>query len=246
MGAAIAQTLAVAGCAVTLTDISTSQLDEARRLIEEGRFGLRRAQTRGKLTETAAATARSRLSLTAHLEDAVEGSAVVIEAIPEVLVVKLRLFRELGKLTGPDVILASNTSGFPVVALAEVAQREERTIGWHWASPAQIRPLAELVRTDQTSDEAIEAIVALASRCGKNPIVITENPQQWGFVANRILMAAIREANQIASEGLATVSQIDQLVCDAYGWPAGPLSVLAGASEGWGDGREGSVHNLGR
>lgn len=244
MGAAIGQTLATAGLTVRLADVSAAQLEEARRIVVEGRFGWNRATERGKISVEDAGAAQDRLSFTTHMEYALEGSDIVIETIPEILAAKLCLFRQLGELTRPEVTLVSNTSGFPVVALAEVAERQERTIGWHWASPAQIRPFAEVVRTDQTAAEVVELVVDLAVRCGKNPVVITENPQEWGFVANRILMAAVHEAQRVADEGLASREEIDQLVCDAYGWPAGPFRVLSGASDGWGDERRGSVGYL--
>jgi 3-hydroxybutyryl-CoA dehydrogenase len=244
MGAAIAQTLATAGVSVALTDLSAAQLDQARQVMVGGRFGWKRATERNKITAAAAESARARLSFTTELEEALTGAVLVVEAIPEILATKLHLFRHLGDLTGPEVVLASNTSGFPIVALAEAARRHERTLGWHWASPGQVQPFAEIARTDETSDEAVNMVVALARRCGKNPVVIVENPSKWGFVANRILMAAVREAQDVASEGLATREQIDQLVCDAYGWPVGPFRVLVGASEGWGDERQGSVGSL--
>jgi 3-hydroxybutyryl-CoA dehydrogenase len=244
MGAAIAQTLATAGVSVRLTDLSATQLEEARRIVVEGRFGWKRATERGKISAEDAGAAQGRLSFTGDMEEALEGSDMVIEAIPEIFAAKLRLFRRLGELAGPEVTLVSNTSGFPIVALAEVAGRPERTIGWHWASPAQIRPFAEVVRTDQTMVEVVQLVVDLAIRCGKHPVVINENAQVWGFVANRILMAAVHEAQRVADEGLATREEIDQLVCDAYGWPAGPFRVLSGASDGWGDQRQGSVEHL--
>jgi 3-hydroxybutyryl-CoA dehydrogenase len=244
MGAAIGQTLATAGVEVRLMDRSSQQLSEAKRVVVDGRFGWRRAVERKKLTSQQASDAQARMSFTTEMERALEGASMVIEAIPEDLAKKLQLFRQLGRWTQPEAILASNTSGFPIVALAEVAERPERTVGWHWASPAQIRPFAEIIRTSGTESAAIESVKELAKRCGKNPIVITENPQAWGFVANRILMAAIHEARQIANEGLATPEEIDRLVCDAYAWPVGPFGVLSGASEGWGDSRQGSVHEL--
>ena len=241
MGAGIAQSLATAGVNVQLVDVSSAQLDEARRVVVEGRYGWERAVARNKISADDAAGARDRLLFTTDLAEAVDGASMVLEAVPEVLSTKLRLFRQLGSSTHPDVVLASNTSGFPIVALAEVADRPQRVIGWHWASPAQIRPFAEIVRTDQTATDTVDAVVELATRCGKNPVVVTENPLVWGFVANRIFVAAVHEAHRVVEEGLATREQVDQLVRDAYGWPAGPFGVVAGATEGWGDERKGAV-----
>ncbi len=163
MGAGIAQSLATAGVNVRLVDVSSAQLEEARRVVVEGRFGWQRAVARNKISAEDAAGARDRLVFTTDLAEAVDGASMVLEAVPEVLSTKLRLFRQLGSSTQPDVVLASNTSGFPIVALAEVADRPQRVIGWHWASPAQIRPFAEIVRTDQTATETVDSVVELSA-----------------------------------------------------------------------------------
>jgi 3-hydroxyacyl-CoA dehydrogenase len=104
--------------------------------------------------------------------------------------------------------------------------------------------LAEIVRTDQTSDAVVDVVAALASRCGKRPVVVRENPRAWGYVANRVLRAAVREAELVVAEGVAPAESVDTIMVDAFGWPVGPLSVLAGAADGWGDRRGGSVAGI--
>jgi len=243
MGTAIAQVLATAGASVTCCDRSARQLETAARLVDHGRYGWERAVERSKLTPAEAEAARARLRFDATL-DAVTTADLVIEAIPEDLAAKMRLFADLS-LRAPDgAILASNTSGLPILALAEASGRSDHVIGWHWSSPAQVMALAEIVTTDETAPEVVATICELARACGKNPIVITENPQAWGFVVNRVLRAAIREARLIEQEGVASGTDIDQLMVDALGWPTGPLSVLVGAGEGWGDERSSSVPSL--
>ncbi|MCU1454126.1 MAG: putative 3-hydroxybutyryl-CoA dehydrogenase (Beta-hydroxybutyryl-CoA dehydrogenase) [Acidimicrobiales bacterium] len=243
MGSAIAQVLATAGCHVVCCDRSTDQLAAAARLVVHGRYGWERAVERAKLSAADATAARLRLTFADDLA-AVASADVVVEAIPEDLAAKMALFAEVGGRAADAVVLASNTSGLPVVALAAAAGRPSRLLGWHWSSPAQVMSLAEIVRTELTDDDAIATVTELAVRCGKHPVLVRENPQAWGFVANRVLRAAIREARLVEAEGVASAADIDAIMVGAFGWPVGPLSVLEGASEGWGDDRGGSVSTL--
>ena len=89
----------------------------------------------------------------------------------------------------------------PMCTLAAVTDRPEKVIGWHWASPAPVLKLAEIVVTPHTSDETVAAVRDAATRCGKNPIVVKDNPMQWGFVANRVYFAMVREAQRVVDEG---------------------------------------------
>jgi 3-hydroxybutyryl-CoA dehydrogenase/3-hydroxyacyl-CoA dehydrogenase len=244
MGAAIAQTLATAGFTVVCVDRSAEQLAAAQQAAESGRYGLARAVERGKLTSNDAAAARERLTFTDDLVAAVADARLVIEAIPEELELKLDLFAQLGPITGHHTVLASNTSGLPVAALGAAARCPERVLAWHWASPAQVRPFAEIAVTKRTAPWARELVVRFAERCGKRPVTLVENAREWGFVANRVFFAALREAERVRDEGLADEAAIDRLLCDAYAWPVGPFAVMRGASEGWGDGRAGTVGQL--
>ena len=116
---------------------------------------------------------------------------LVIEAVPERIDVKIEVFRDLDAIAPEATILASNTSGLPITALAAATDRPDRVIGWHWASPAPVMRLAEIVVTPQTSEETIDAVTEAARRCGKNPIVVKDNPMAWGFVANRVYFAMV-------------------------------------------------------
>jgi 3-hydroxybutyryl-CoA dehydrogenase/3-hydroxyacyl-CoA dehydrogenase len=224
--------MAIAGHHVTCHDLSAEVLVSAREHLDTGRFGVRTAVDRGLLTDAEAEAALGRIDLTAEA-DALDDCAIIIEAIPERLDVKIGAFRELDRRCGPDTVLASNSSGFPIAALAAATDRPDRVVGWHWASPAPVMRFAEIVRSRSTSDETIELVVELARRAGKNPVVVRDNPMAWGYVANRIYFAMIREANKVAEEGVATREEIDQLMTDCYRWPAGPFGMTRGASSGW-------------
>jgi 3-hydroxybutyryl-CoA dehydrogenase len=233
MGSGMAQALAVAGVEVRCQDLATDQLEKAATAVRTGRYGVERAVELGKATADEASAALARLSFTTDLAEAVDGADLVLEAIPEKLPLKLQLFLELDRLAPDDAVLATNSSGYPVSAMAAVTGRPDRVIGWHWASPPVAMKLAEIVTHPGTSDETVELVVGLAAACGKHPVVVKENPMVWGYVANRVFSAAVREASQIVAEGLATREQVDRLVTDAYRWPAGVFGIATGAAEGW-------------
>jgi 3-hydroxybutyryl-CoA dehydrogenase len=232
MGGGIAQVCALAGDDVTCYDIAPAALDEARAHVTTGRFGLDGAVARGKATREAVDAALARITFTASLEAAATAD-LVIEAVPERLELKVRVFRELDGLSPPHTILASNTSGLPIAALAAATDRPDRVIGWHWASPAPVMKLAEIVVTPETSETTIATVTAAATRCGKHPIVVKDNPMQWGFVANRVYFAMVREAQRVVDEGIATRAEVDQLMTDCFRWPSGPFGMVAGAGSGW-------------
>ena len=72
-----------------------------------------------------------------------------------------------------------------------------------------------------------------AARCGKNPVVVRDFPTQWGFVANRIYFAMLREAQRVVDEGIATPEQVNTLMVDCFNWPVGPFAMVKGATQGW-------------
>lgn len=234
MGSGIAQTLAVAGCTVWCSDLDELQLERASRSVVDGRYGLSRAVERGYLEAADAEGAQARLHFVSDTKAALAEADLVIEAVPEDMAVKQRLFEVCDQNAPAGAILATNTSGLSVAAIAGFTGRPERCIGWHWASPAQIMTLAEIVVTEATDREVVDAVVDLASRCGKNPVVVKDNPETWGHVGNRIYAAAIAEAAKVVDEGLTDQGGVDRIMMDAFGWPAGPFGMVTGAKEGWG------------
>jgi 3-hydroxybutyryl-CoA dehydrogenase len=233
MGGGIAQVLAIAGNEVACYDIAEAALAAGYEHLTTGRFGLDGAVDRGKLTRDEADAARDRVTFTGDF-DAAATTDLVVEAVPERLDVKIDVFRHLDRVAPPTTILASNTSGLPIVALAAATDRPELVIGWHWASPAPVMKLAEIVVTPATSEETVVTVSDLARACGKNPIVVKDNPMAWGFVANRVYFAMVREAQRVVDEGIATRDEVDQLMTDCFRWPSGPFGMVKGAGSGWG------------
>ena len=234
MGAGIAQVTATAGYETVCYDVDAEALARGEEHVTTGRYGFERGVERGKLTREEADAARARLSFTGSFDDAARVD-VVVEAVPEQLDLKQQVFRELDAVAPAGTILASNTSGFPIGQIAAVTQRPELVIGWHWASPPAVMHMAEIVRGPATNDATVQAIVELATACGKHPIVISDSPSgTWGFVANRVYGAMLREANACIEEGIATREQVDALMVDCFRWPVGPFGMVQGATTGWG------------
>lgn len=233
MGAGVAQSLAVAGVGrVVCIDTSDQAVANAEVQVESGRFGLGKAVELGRITEEVAARARS--SMTFATDRASVGPAdVVIEAIYEDIGAKIRLFRQLDRELGAATVIASNTSGLSITALAAATDRADRVIGWHWASPAVIQRMAEIVTCADTSQETVDLITELARACGKNPVVVKDVQSAWGFVANRVFRAARLEAERIVSEGITDEAGVDRLMKDCFRWPAGPFELTGGARSNW-------------
>jgi 3-hydroxybutyryl-CoA dehydrogenase len=232
MGSGIAQVAAVAGYDTVCFDVSADALRAAPEHVTTGRFGLDGGVARGKLTRDEADAALARLQFTSNFDEAAQ-TDLVIEAVPERLDLKVRVFRDLDAAAPATTVLASNTSGFPIAALAAATDRPDRVIGWHWASPAPVMKLAEIVVTRETSDDTVAAVQEAATRCGKHPIVVQDTAMAWGFVANRVYFAMVREAQRVVDEGIASREDVDQLMMDCFRWPAGPFGMVRGAGSGW-------------
>jgi 3-hydroxyacyl-CoA dehydrogenase len=232
MGGGIAQVCAIAGYDVVVYDIAPDALTAAHEPATTGRFGVESAVERGKLTREGADTAIARIAYTGAFEEAAQ-TDLVIEAVPERLDVKIRVFRDLDRAAPAATILSSNTSVLPISALSAATDRPDRVIGWHWASPAPVMKLAEIVTTRETSDATVAAVKDAAARCGKNPIVVKDNPMEWGFVANRVYFAMVAEAQRVVDQGIATRDEVDQLMMDCFRWPSGPFGMVKGAGSGW-------------
>ncbi len=232
MGSGIAQVTATAGYSTVCCDVDQGALERGREHVTTGRYGLDRGVERGKVTREQADAALARLEFTAEL-DAAAAADLVIEAVPERFDLKIKVFRQLDALAPADTILASNTSGLSISAIGAATDRPDRVVGWHWASPAPVMRFAEIVRTRASSDAAIDAVRAVATACGKNPIVVNDVDEHWGFVANRVYFAMIAEAQRVVDSGVATADEVDQLMVDCFRWPAGPFGMVRGATKGW-------------
>jgi 3-hydroxybutyryl-CoA dehydrogenase len=218
MGAGIAQVVAEAGVAVTLTDASPAALDRGLATIERN---WAKAVERGKADPAAVAASRGRLTRGEGLE-AVPSADLIVEAIVENLDAKRSLFGELSALAAGAAILASNTSSISITQLAAASDRPERVVGMHFFNPVPVMQLVEVVRGERTSAETAARAAAFARRLGKEPVEVNDFP---GFVSNRVLMPMINEAVFCLGEGVAGRDAIDRVMRLGMAHPMGPLAL---------------------
>jgi 3-hydroxybutyryl-CoA dehydrogenase len=233
MGGGIAQVLAVAGYRVIVRDLTEELLEKTRITITDGRFGLNAGVDRGKLTESQRADAMAAMDFTTEVSDLREVD-LLIEAIPEDLELKRKIFAELDTAIRPEAIFATNTSGFPIADLNQAVSRKDRFGGMHWFSPVPAMKLVEVIYAPETSEETIACIEAVATKAGKVTIRVKDAPGKYGFIANRIYYAAVAEARKVLEEGLADADDINKAMMYGFNWPVGPLAMSAGARSGWG------------
>ncbi len=234
MGSGIGQALAVGGTQVTIRDIDDEMIAKSRSTIVEGRYGLNRGVERGKTTQEEADAALSRLSWTTNVAD-LAGVDLIIEAVPEQLELKKKVFGELDEAVKAEAIFASNTSGLAISDINKGVSeaRRGRFVGMHFFSPAPVMQLVEIIHAPETAEETITAIEELCSRAGKATVRVKYAPGQYGFIANRIYFAAVREAQKVLAEGIASPEDINKAMVYGFKWPVGPLAMLEGATKGW-------------
>lgn len=232
MGGGIAQVCALHGYQVLVRDLNDDLLERTRSTILEGRYGLKSAVERGKATQQQADAAAANLRFTVRLED-LRQVDLIIEAIPEQLELKKKVWAEMDQLVKGDAIFATNTSGFAIVDLNKAVSRKDRFLGMHWFSPAPVMKLVEVVYAPETSQESLEAVINLAERLEKVAIRVKDAPGKYGFVGNRIYFAAVAEARKIVEEGVASEEDVNKAMINGFNWPVGPLAMAAGARRGW-------------
>ena len=207
MGHGIAQVCAQGGKQVTLIDVSPEALENARQKIHQG---LRLVVDSGLAAAGCEADILGRIRFSADLADGVKDADIVIEAIPEKIGLKEKLFAQLEAACDPGTIFASNTSGIPINKLAALTRRPERFIGTHFYMPAHLVPLVEVIQGDATTEEVIENTMELMTAIGKQPVRVRRDVP--GFIGNRLQHALAREAMSLVEKGVATPEDIDTVV----------------------------------
>ena len=240
MGGGISQTAIASGYKVVARDLKEEILERAKANIISGRFGLKGAVERGKLTQEQMDAAIANLTLTTKVED-LANCDVIIEAIGggptgemENKEIKLKVWAELDKVVKPAAVFTSNTSVFTIADLAAATNRKEKFLGMHWFSPANIMKAVEVIWTADVKEEYVKLIEDLCDKLGKIHVRVKDVPGDTGFVGNRIFGAVRREAIKIVQEGICTPEGVDAVMTGGFNWPAGPLGMGAGARGGWG------------
>ncbi len=215
MGSGIAALFASQGLPVVLVDPVDGALERARAIIER--------QLQVYAPQDAPASL-ARISMRAELAAAADCD-LVIEAVPENLALKRKLFAELDGLCKPEAVFATNTSGLSINAIAEAVTRRDRFVGTHFFTPADVIPLVEVVCGDQTTDASVELVMAVLKAAGKRPVRVNQDIP--GFIANRIQHALAREAISLLEKGVASAEDIDEVVK----WSLGIRLALSGPLE---------------
>jgi 3-hydroxybutyryl-CoA dehydrogenase len=146
----------------------------------------------------------------------------VIEAATEKLEIKTEIFRDLDRLTRPEIILASNTSSISITKLAAGTKRAGKVIGMHFFNPVPVMTLVEVIRGLATSEETLTTVRELSVKLGKTPVEVNDAP---GFVSNRVLMPLLNEAMYSVMEGVATPEAVDEVFKLGMAHPMGPLTL---------------------
>jgi len=219
MGAGIAEVLARNGVRVVGVEVDQESIERARGHLSHS---TERALAGGKLDAEGRAALLDRISFTTSLADLGDVD-LVIEAIPENLELKAKVFTELEQVCRPDVILASNTSSLSVTEIGVHTGRPGKVVGLHFFNPAPVLKLVEIVRTVVTEPDVVTDVVAFARSLGKEPVVIGDRA---GFIANALLFGYLNHAASMYESKYATREDLDAAMRFGCGYPMGPLALL--------------------
>ena len=217
MGNGIAQTAAVSGYQVTMTDVVPEALQRGLAAIARS---VEKLASKGTLTDEQKQAGLA-IATSPDLEPARQAD-LVVEAATEDPTVKLRLFGDLDRLAPPHAILASNTSSISITRIAAATHRPEQVVGMHFFNPVPLMRLLEVVRGLLTSDTTTDTAVEVGRKMGKEPVQAKDSP---GFISNRILCPMINEAVFALQEGLGSADDIDRVMKLGMSHPIGPLAL---------------------
>jgi 3-hydroxybutyryl-CoA dehydrogenase len=219
MGSGIAQIAALGGYETRLFDPVPEALAGG---IERLRDALRKGAERGVWSDGAAADAAGRVAAVSDLAE-LAGCELVVEAAPEDLALKRRVFAGLADVCGSETILASNTSSLRVAEIGAETPHPERVVGMHFFNPPARMKLVEVVATESSSPQALEATVEVGRRMGRTPISARDSP---GFIANRLARPFSLESLRMLADGVADVPTIDRICRLGGGFRMGPFELL--------------------
>jgi len=219
MGHGIAQVAAMAGYQVYLYDIKEEFVSKGLASITNN---LDKGVEKGKVTSEARNQALAKIKTTTNLSEAAKPAHLVIEAVPESLDLKQSIFTQLDEFCSPSSILATNTSSLSIKDIAVATKRPQLVLGMHFFNPVHIMKLLEIVHTNETSQETIEAVLEVSRKLGKEPILVKDSP---GFASSRLGITLGLEAMRMLEQGVASAADIDKAMELGYNHPMGPLKL---------------------
>ena len=216
MGHGIAQVYAMAGYNIVLRDIEQKFLDKA---MEKIKWSLDKLVSKERISLEEESEILSRIKPIVDLKDAVHDSDLVIEAVPEIMDLKKKVYAELDKVAGDQVIFASNTSTLPISEIANTLSRPDKFIGIHFFNPPQLMKLVEIIPGQKTSDDILNLIINLVKSVNKTPVICRKDVP--GFIVNRLFIPLVHEACYVMERQKIQQVEIDSAVKFNLGFPMG-------------------------
>lgn len=219
MGNGIVQVAAQAGYRVIMRDIEEKFL---KRGLDSINKSLNLMKEKGKISADGIDNIQARIRTTLNLEEAAKDADLVIEAIPENMDLKKKLFEDLDRVCPSHTVLATNTSSLSITAIAAVTKRPDKVIGMHFASPVPVMMGVEIIKGRHTSGETLEIIKEVSKKMGKDFFIAADFP---GFAGNRLLPLFINEAFYVLWQGISSAEDIDKACRMNLRHPMGPFEL---------------------
>ena len=216
MGHGIAQVSAMAGYNVVLRDIEQPFLDKA---MEKIKWSLDKLVSKEKISENERNEIFSRIKPIVDLKDAVHDCNLVIEAVPEIMDLKKKVYAELDKVASDQVVFASNTSTLPITEIANTISRPKKFIGIHFFNPPQLMKLVEVIPGQKTSDDVTNLTINFVKSVNKIPVICRKDVP--GFIVNRLFIPLVHEACYVMERQKIQQTEIDSAVKFRLGFPMG-------------------------
>ncbi len=219
MGHGIAQVFAAVGTSVRLYDVDLARAEKGR---DQVKSGLARVVQKGKLSAADAERIVAAITPVATIAAATSGVSLVVEAAPEDMSLKVKIFQDVLASAPADAILGSNTSSLSITELGARIGAADRTVGLHFFNPPPVMELLEIVRGVGTSEPTVARARAIATKIGKTSILVNDAP---GFATSRLGVVIGAEAMRMLESGVASVGDIDRAMELGYRHPMGPLKL---------------------
>jgi enoyl-CoA hydratase / 3-hydroxyacyl-CoA dehydrogenase len=216
MGHGIAQISAMAGFEVTLRDVDTKFLDSAMSKIK---WSLDKLVEKQKITQADSETIYSRIHPVVDLKQALSGADLLIEAVPEDMELKKKVYLDVDKHSDSKTIYASNTSTLPISEISSLTNRSTRFIGLHFFNPPQLMKLVEVIPGITTDQQIVKVGMDFVKRVGKEPVLCRKDVP--GFIVNRIFIPLIHEAAYCLDRDGPSMTQLDSAVKFRLSFPMG-------------------------
>ncbi|MEM2785678.1 MAG: 3-hydroxyacyl-CoA dehydrogenase NAD-binding domain-containing protein [Candidatus Nitrosotenuis sp.] len=216
MGHGIAQVSAMSGYNVVLRDIEQQFLDKA---MEKIKWSLEKLVAKGKITQSESDVILSKIKTKVDLTEAVSSADLVIEAVPEIMDLKKKVYSELDRVADKKVIFASNTSTLPITEIANTTSRPDKFIGIHFFNPPQLMKLVEVIPGQKTAKEIVDLTVNYVRSVKKEPVICKKDVP--GFIVNRLFIPLVHEACWLKERHGYTLEEIDSAVKFKMGFPMG-------------------------